>query len=232
MNPTEFPVGFDVFAEVRRQPFHIIQAAVDHQWIFAAGHMPSEISSEADPPIRLTDVTDEIAIDGLLGQYNPSTQEITIFRKGISHVAEILEVSPGDLTQVVQLHEWGHALLHLGLEKADRMSVLRDESQWAERLSRLNIWFNALDDNLHESLAQLLTREGLRWLRDEATIPEAQAKIDRIQVVFEQLMRRAPSAYQIDKYDTAPKNRIIGSVGLLKSGGLVGADAWDTVVRW
>jgi hypothetical protein len=96
----------------------------------------------------------------------------------------------------------------------------------------LNSWFSALDDNLHESLAQLLTREGLRWLRDKATIPDSQAKIDQIQVVFEQLMRRAPSAYQIDKYASAPKNRIIDSVRLLKSGGLVGADAWDTVVRW
>jgi len=225
-------MGLDVFAEVRRQPFHIIQAAVDHQWIFADVHMPSETFSEADPPICLKDVTDEIAIDGVLGQYNPTTQEITIFRKGISHVAEILKVSPKDLTQVVQLHEWGHALLHLGLEKADRMSVLGDESRWAERLARLNIWFNALDANLHESLAQLLTREGLRWLREKATIPEAQAKIDQIEAVFKQLMRRAPSAYRIDKYDSAPKNRIIGSVRLLKSGGLTGADAWDTVVRW
>ena len=232
MDPTEFAMGLDVFAEVRRQPFHIIQAAVDHQWIFADGHMPSETFSEADPPIRLTDVTDGITIDGLLGLYNPSTQEITIFRKGISHVAEILKVSPKDLTQVVRLHEWAHALLHLGLEKADRMSVPGDESRWAERLARLNIWFNALDANLHESLAQLLTREGLRWLREKATIPEAQAKIDQIEAVFKQLMRRAPSAYRIDKYDSAPKNRVIGSVRLLKSGGLTGADAWDTVVRW
>lgn len=232
MDPREFMRLLDVSAQVMRTPFEIIQSGVDHQWTFAMGHTPSEIFSEADPPIRLTDVTDEIAIDGVLGQYNPSTQEITIFRKGISHVAEILKVSPEDLTQVVRLHEWAHALLHLGLEKADRMSVLGDESQWAERLARLNTWFNALDANLHESLAQILTREGLRWLRDEATIPEAQAKINRIEVVFKPLMRRAPSAYQIDKYDSAPKNRIIGSVRLLKSGGLTGADAWDTVVRW
>jgi len=222
----------DVSAQVMRPPSEIIESGVDHQWTFAMGHAPSEKSSEADPPIRLTDVTDGITIDGLLGLYNPSTQEITIFRKGISHVAEILKVSPKDLTQVVQLHEWGHALLHLGLEKADRMSVPGDESRWAERLARLNIWFNALDANLHESLAQLLTREGLRWLREKATIPEAQAKIDQIEAVFKQLMRRAPSAYRIDKYDSAPKNRIIGSVRLLKSGGLTGADAWDTVVRW
>jgi hypothetical protein len=232
MDPKDFMTLLDINAQVMRPPFEIIQGGVDRQWAFAMGHTPSETSSEADPPMRLSDVTDEIPIDGVLGQYNPSTQEITIFRKGIGHVAEILRVSPEDLTQVVRLHEWAHALLHLGLQDADRMSVLRDDSQWAELLARLSTWFNALDANLHESLAQLLTREGLRWLRHEATIPEAQAKIDRIEVVFKQLMRRAPSAYQIDEYDSAPKNRIIGSVRLLKNGGLVGADAWDTVVKW
>ena len=49
-------------------------------------------------------MTDGIVIDGLLGQYNPNTQEITIFREGISHVAVILKVSPEDLTQVVRLY--------------------------------------------------------------------------------------------------------------------------------
>lgn len=215
-----------------RIPFQVIQSAVDHHWIFTIGHHPSEIFSEADPPIRLTRESDEIAIDGVLGQYNPSTQEITIFRKGISHVAEILKVSPEDLTQVVQLHEWAHALLHVGLEKADHLSILRNDSQWNERLPQLNAWFNTLDPNLHESLAQLFTREGLRTLKDEATIPAAQAAIDRIEAVFKQLMRRAPSAYRIEKYDNAPKARIIGSVRLLKSGGLVGADAWNTVLTW
>jgi len=232
MDPTDFAKGLDIYTEVRRLPFHVIQAAVDNRWMFADSHMPSETFSEADPPVRITDVTDGIVIDGLLGQYNPSTREITIFRKGIGHIAEILKVSPEDLTQVVRLHEWAHALLHLGLEKDDRMSVLRDESQWEGRLTRLSIWFSGLEANLHESLAQLLTREGLRWVREKATIPEAQAKIDQVQIVFEQLMRRASSEYQIDQYDRVPKSRIIGSVYLLKSGGLVGADAWDTVLRW
>jgi hypothetical protein len=168
----------------------------------------------------------------VLGLYTSSTQEITIFRKGISQVAEILTVSPDDLKLIVRLHEWAHALLHLGLEETDRMSVLRDESQWPKREARMNIWFNALDTNLHERLAQLLTRESLRWLKDNATIPSAQAEIDRIAGVFEQVMRRSPSAYQIDKYGNAPKSRIIDSIRLLKSGGLVGTDAWETVVRW
>jgi len=222
----------DAVSQVLQPPFQIIQSAVDHQWIFAIGHTPSEIVSDDDPPIRLTDQSDEIAIDGVLGLYNPGKQEITIFRKGVSRAAEILKVSPDDLQLIVRLHEWAHALLHLGLDKADHMSVLRDESSWAERVDRLNAWFNALDTNLHESLAQLLTREGLQCLKDKATVPDAQVMIDRIADVFRQLMRRAPSAYRIEKYDRVLKNRVIGSIRLLKSGGLVGTDAWETVVKW
>jgi hypothetical protein len=232
MDSTEFLRLLDVNAQVMRMPFEIIQGGVDHQWTFASGHEPSEIFSEEDPPKRLTDQSEEIAIDGTLGLYNSNTQEITIFLKGISRAAEILKASPDDLKLIVRLHEWAHALLHTGLGKADRMSVERDESQWAERVARLKTWFNALDANLHESLAQLLTRQGLCWLKNEATIPDAKAAIDRIERVFERLMRRAPAAYQIDKYGVIPKSRIIGSIRLLKSGGLVGTDAWETVVRW
>lgn len=45
-------------------------------------------------------------------------------------------------------------------------------------------------------------------------------------------MRRAPSTYRIDKFNNIAKSRILGSIRLLKNGGLVGADAWETVVKW
>lgn len=167
----------------------------------------------------------------MLGFYNWRTQVITIFSKGILRVAEILAVSPDDLKRVVQLHEWAHALLHIGLEREDCVLVL-DESQWAKRIGPMNTWFSTLDPNLHESLAQLLTQQGLRWLKREARIPKAQKAIDRITSVFEQLMLRSPAPYRIDKYGNVSKSRIIGSIRLLKSGGLVGADAWETTVTW
>ena len=65
-----------------------------------------------------------------LGCTTQADKKSQSFRKGIAHVAEILKVSPEDLTQVVRLHEWAHALLDLGLEKADRMSVLRIFQPW------------------------------------------------------------------------------------------------------
>lgn len=88
---------------------------------------------------------------------------------------------------------------------------MQSDSQHAEVSSRLDSWFNSLDPNLHETLAQLLAREGLRWLRDNATIPAAKASIDRIQDIFNRLMRRAPSAYQIDRFDHITRSRILAA---------------------
>jgi hypothetical protein len=171
-------------------------------------------------------------IDGTLGLYDPSKKEITVFQKGVKRAARFLRARPEDLLQIVRLHEWAHALLHLGLEEAEYKSVLQNDSLWVDQLARLDSWFNGLEPNLHEILAQLLTRESLRLLRDKATTPEAQASLNRIQELFHQLMRYAPIRYRIDIFDSTTKSRIFDSIRLLRNGGLVGADAWETVVRW
>lgn len=232
MDVEKFMSALDVAAEVMRPSHHVVQGAVENMWTFAVGHSPSEEHSDWVPPICLSDRSDVIAIDGVLGLYDPSTQEITIFSKGISWASKVLDVHPDDLAQIVKIHEWAHALLHLGAEESDHIAILRTESEWAKRIAGMNTWFSELDPSLHETLAQLLTREGIRWLRARATIPEAKAVIDRIDAVFRRLMQRAPTAYQIDKYANVSRDRIISSVRLLKSGGLVGADAWETVVSW
>lgn len=232
MNSAELIKLLDIAIQVRRMPFEVIQGAVNYDLKFASQGIPSEVTSKKDPPVSLTDRTEEIVIDGILGRYDPSKKEITIFQKGIKWAAKILKARPDDLLQIVRLHEWAHALLHLGLEEADYKSVLQDDSLLAPQLARQESWFNALDPNLHESLAQLLTRESLRLLRDQATIPEAQAALDRVQELFKLLMRYAPSRYRIDKFENTAKSRILGSIHLLRNGGLVGADAWEMVLRW
>lgn len=222
----------DVVSEARRNPFHVIQGAIDYELAFGSRDIPSKEISTKEPPIHFTDLTEEIAIDGALGLYDSRTKKITVFPKGIRRAAKILRASPNDLEQIVLLHEWAHALLHLGLEKAEGTSVLQSDSLWAEHLSRRDSWFNTLDPKLHEALAQLLVREGLRRLKNKATIEDSKAVIDRLQDVFVRLTRRAPCAYQIDKFEMVDKKRVLASIHLLKKGGLVGADAWEKVVRW
>jgi hypothetical protein len=122
------------------------------------------VNLKKDPPIRLRDRTDEIVIDGSLGLYDPNTKRIIIFDKGIKRAAEILMASQDDLEQIVRLHEWAHALLHLGLERDECLTAMLSDSEWAERSRRRDSWFNALDLKVNEALAQLLVRDGLRWL--------------------------------------------------------------------
>lgn len=191
-----------------------------------------EIESDEEPPIHLGVHPDVIAIDGVLGHYNPGTQQITIFTQGINRVAEILDARVADLTLVVRLHEWAHALLHVGLTEGERLRITQDESLWPEYLARATAWFRALDAPLHERLAQLLTYHGLCSLQAEAELPEAEAALERIARVFDRLTRRAPSEYQIDNYTGVSRGRIVSSIRPLKSGTLIGAPAWETVVTW
>jgi hypothetical protein len=222
----------EAMAQVWQPPFQVIQRAVDQEWIFPVTHHPSEIESDDEPPVLLGERSEVIAIDGLLGLYSPDTLQITIFRKGISRVAELLNARVADLTFIVRIHEWAHALLHVGFPEAERLQLTKQESLWPKHLAAATGWFRTLDAPLHERLAQLLTHHGVCSLRAAATFPQAQGALERIARTFGDLTRRAPSDYHIDKYTTVPKGRILSSVRLLKSGGLVGASAWETVVTW
>ncbi len=222
----------DVLSQVLIPPFQIVQQVVNYEWAFPTSHCPSEIKSNEEPPIRLGKRVDAIEIDGVLGLYTPATQQIIIFRKGIVRVADILEVREHDLTFVVQLHEWAHALVHVGLSEDERLRLLGDESLWPNCLNDATTLFEELDPELHERLAQILTFHGLESMQAAATLPEALTALERIAETFNKLTRRSPRKYQIDDYVKVPKDRIVQSIRLLKSRSLIGFPAWDTVVRW
>jgi hypothetical protein len=222
----------EVLTQVLRLPFQIVQEVVSHEWTFAVNHCPTQVESHEEPPIRLGNHLDVIPIDGVLGQYNPAKQQITIFRKGIQRVAETLNMREDDLTFVVQLHEWAHALVHIGLLEDDRLRVTRDDSLWPRCLEEATSIYEGLDPELHEPLAQLLTFHGLQNIQAAATVPEAKAALARIYGTFKDLMQRAPREYQINDYVQVPKHRIVQSMKLLKNQALNGFYAWDIVVRW
>lgn len=232
MDKSEILNLLEIASQVRQSSYAVIQGAVNYEFVFRIGEFPSEVWSEKNPAVGRRDRGEEIRIDGFLGLYDSSRKEITVFSKGIQRAAELLKASPEDLQQIVLLHEWAHALLHLGIEQTEYRSMMLNGSLSKQHAAQMDSWFNTLDPDLHETLAQLLVREGLRWLREHATIPKSQASIDRIHDVFTRLMRRSPSRYRIEKFENVRQNRIVGSIRLLKNGGLVGADAWETVLRW
>jgi hypothetical protein len=222
----------DALAEVMKPPFQVVQAVVDHKWTFAVGHCPSELESDEEPPVRLDDRAELIPIDGLLGLYTPERQEIKIFSQGIERTAKLLGLREPDITLVVRLHEWAHALLHVGLLEEDRLRVTRDETLWPGTLAAATAAFHSLEPGLHERLAQLIVHHAMRSLRLAATLPQAQTALDRTAEAFEQLMQHAPSDYRIQKYAHVDREKIVTSIGLLKSRGLVGLATWDTVITW
>src|SRR5262245_40370734 len=90
--------ALEVMSEVMQIPFQVVQKELNYEWNFAINHFAGETQSDEEPPVRITPRTDTINIDGVLGTYDPASQMITIFRKGIAEAAEILNVRPNDLT--------------------------------------------------------------------------------------------------------------------------------------
>jgi hypothetical protein len=222
----------DTAREVAKPPFQIVQDVVDRKWTFAIHHFPTEQQSDEEPPFRLGVKADTIPIDELLGRYEPDYQKITIFRRGIKEVAQRLSLGELDITRIVRLHEWAHALIHIGLSQGERLRVTGDEMLWPGLLALGTATFHRLDRGLHERLAQLIVYHGLQSQRSDAIVPEAQQALDRILAAFDMLAQHAPNDYRIERYTSVPRNRIVTSIGLLKDGGLVGFAAWDTVIRW
>jgi hypothetical protein len=222
----------DAIIHVYTPAFQVMQAAVAQRWSFAIGHFPSEIRSDSEPPASVDKRSEVIPIDGLLGLYDPASLQITVFQKGIERVSEILGVRASDLDIIVTLHEWAHGLIHLGLTEQERLKVIMEPSSWDTHLATTSAWFRELDPILHERLAQLLTYHGLKDLSGQRTNPKAVPVLERISIAFEQLMRRQSPEYQIQAYLGIPRSRIIESLSLLKDRTLVGASAWDTVIRW
>src|SRR5262249_17094917 len=64
--------------------------------------------------------------DGLLGKYQMGPPRITVYRKAVVWVANEFDWHPGRLKRLVDLHEWAHALHHLG--SSSQTSVLNAKS--------------------------------------------------------------------------------------------------------
>jgi hypothetical protein len=230
MEPTEARSFVDALAEVMKPPFQVVQAVLDHNWTFAIGHSPGEVQSDEEPPVRLAERADIIPIDGVLGVYTPERQEIKVFKRGIEDAAKRLSLREQDITLIVRLHEWAHALLHLGLPEDDRLRVTRAEASWPDTLASATAKFQRLESGLQERLAQLIVHHRLQSLRSAAVVPEAQNALDHISLAFSKLMQHAPIDYRIEKYTSVSRKKVVTSIGLLKGGGLIGLAAWDTVI--
>lgn len=223
----------DILSEVTKPPCQILLKLIHYRYQFAIGKTLMESETDADPPKRIGPKVDVIPIDEYLGMYDYRKRKITIFKKGIEEASRTIECKPTHLNYVVRLHEWVHALVHIGLSESDRLQVLKDDGYWPECLKRATQIYLAFEDRLHEHLAQLLVYHSLNLLWKDAQHQESKEVIKRIIDTFQVLNKHQPPEYVVDDYLQVPCERVVESLKLLKIGWLKGIfEAWDTVIRW
>lgn len=223
----------DAIAEVYKPPFQLLEHELQGIYLFSTGHYPKEVSTEDDPPIKLGESAEIIPIDEFLGLYSPDKQEIIIFQKGIKEASDKLKINPKHLEFIVRVHEWAHAIFHLGVSENDRYKILRDDSYWDVILDTSTKLFKKIEHNLHEYLAQILTLYCVQSLKRASKTDQGKQVLERIEQTFHHLSAHQPSEYQIHDLLDVPRERILKSIMLLRNRSLVGrAEPWKTVVTW
>jgi hypothetical protein len=101
-------------------------------------------------------------IDVLYGRYDPERLLIEIFINRIRTDASRFDCSATDLLTVVRVHEYAHAIVHVGLDAENTEEQLETfgpegNTDWRSFNAKRNKAFSALDDNAHELLAQAIT---------------------------------------------------------------------------
>jgi Domain of unknown function (DUF4160) len=137
---------------------------------------------------------DFLPIDVLYGTYDPYARSIEIYVNRIERDASLYGGTFEELLQIVRLHEYVHAVLHLGVRMHDSISTLRTYSpsgktNWEDFTERRTRMFSALNSPSHEFLAQAVTYACL------SNLPEYQAS--RLQAVFDKLETKQPRHYVV-----------------------------------
>jgi hypothetical protein len=152
--------------------------------------------SDDDPPLEIGDDAETIPIDGYLGFYDPHSRRIVIYTQAITTVARRLNCNPKHLTQIVLLHEYAHAILHLGFDDAGE--------QCATGV------YTSIEEIVHESIAQLLTMRGIEARVAQTTNEHAKAAwLQILSVVFPALEQRQSAVYsQWRQFELMPPERL------------------------
>lgn len=158
---------------------------------------PQEFFSPKQPAVvssgGQSNQSDELPIDVLFGTYQPATRRIELFHKNIQHYAPAFTAEFPQLLKIVRLHEYAHALVHLGTEVESVPSDLGlvdadGNTDWpAFEVARTN-QFEAIDTETHEFLAQALTYAALTKL---ASTGQSYGLLE----VFDRLEAKQPAHY-------------------------------------
>jgi hypothetical protein len=144
---------------------------------------------------------DHLPIDVLYGTYSPGERKITEYIKRIQSDARMFGAEPNELLEIVRVHEYAHAIVHLGIRTDDELKALEkeaadDATAWADFLGQRTAWFVAQSRELHEFLAQAITFSALATM---AGTPRG----DKLLKVYDALESRQPDEYQLSAREKA-----------------------------
>src|SRR5690606_38158045 len=143
-------------SEACEPPFQLVCAAAG--LVFSTSLPVRERDTNEEPP----DWNKRDAgwtIDRLLGPYDPDNREITIYNKGVEHAVKQLDTTTERLRYVVRLHEWSHAVFHVGVdrEKAHELakaSLADDKAAEQQMVQTLTEAYQSTAYHVHEQIAQ------------------------------------------------------------------------------
>jgi hypothetical protein len=133
-------------------------------------------------------------IDVLYGSYNPRTRSIEIYVDNIVRdAAQYGEYA--DVLQIVRLHEYAHAIVHLGVRLDQIAAVLGSigkagVTDWDAFVENRTRAYEAIDIASHEFLAQAIT---IAWI---ASLPDESHR-QRLRATFEALEKKQPPEYVV-----------------------------------
>jgi hypothetical protein len=180
--------------ELQYEPATLVQR-ITKNVILCGG--PSEHYSNKMPAVpHDPDVDfDLLPIDILYGCYNPDKRAITLYVKRIEQHAPRFGAKFEDLLPIVHIHEYAHAIVHLGVAASRIASLSRDlmvdqETNWTEFITTRDAWFKRTTTEVHEFLAQSITYGIL-------TTIEPTSRSQTLIKVFEELEKHQPIHYRI-----------------------------------
>lgn len=176
-------------------PRLLVQETTENVILYGA---PTESFSEKMPVYFPPEPTERelYPIDVLYGQYDPKSSKITIFEKRITQDAiQVFNCEPADLIAVVRIHEYAHALVHLGINAREIEKQLSDrnsegETDWEKFRLERDSAFTSLDSDIHELLAQSITWSTLVALKNSS-------ESERLRNTFTALEAKQPVPYKL-----------------------------------
>jgi hypothetical protein len=195
-----------------------------------------DTDTDDEPPKSVHEASEIIPIDEFLGLYDHEKMKIVIFNKGIEWASGKLNCYPELLRYIVKVHEWAHAILHVGVDQGTESEVIAtkfDPEVTSEIYRKQGEIYESIEYKVHEVLAQLLTYHSLQMSKEKATKRESKMVLDKMIELFLELSKHQPREYRVDRYLDVPLERLSESIHLIRKGWLKGIfDAWNTVIAW